>query len=98
MIKPSGGLLDYRGLAECNESDEVLPCPWRPFRRLWLPTSRAGGTGRLAERPDRQTDRRVAFASGRGEATPSGKKRGAGGCEEDQDYVRDDLLDKMAGD
>ncbi len=25
-IKPSGGLLDFRGLAECNES-EVLPCP-----------------------------------------------------------------------
>ena len=79
-------MLDYRGLAECNEF-EVWACPLRL-------TSQAEGAARLVDHPDRQMVQRhpVAAGYGPGGATPLG--RGHGGCEGDLVNARDALLNK----
>ncbi len=53
------------------------------------------GAGHLEGRPDRPKGRLVASASDPVGGTPSGRKRGGGGCEVGQDCVRDDLLYKI---
>lgn len=85
-ISPSVEVLDYRGLAECNEF-EVWACPLRP-------TSQAEGAARLVDLPDLQMARKRPVAAGCDLGVITPWDRGHGGYEGDLVSVRDVLLKK----
>jgi hypothetical protein len=79
-ISPSVEVLDYRGLAECNEF-EVRACP-----------SRAEGAARPVDLPDLQMARKRPVAAGCDLGVITPWDRGHGGYEGDLVSVRDVLL------